>query len=175
MTTLYNSVIPVPSSTALPVASVSIPKVLTELYNENYRLMNKEDLLRKAVEVFRSISFSDSECKAIESSTCLQRNCEEWNIQWRGCVTASSFHVYVLQDGTSPDFSCIRLLRPRDLSHITAMNWASTMKTQLASNIQKKCLLAIKTFVVSHVACGCKCSEMSWNLAVEEPLYSRCR
>ena len=57
MTTLYNSVIPVLSSTALPVASVSIPKVLTELYNENYRLMNKEDLLRKAVEVFRSISF----------------------------------------------------------------------------------------------------------------------
>ena len=79
MTTLYNSVIPVLSSTALPVASVSIPKVLTELYNENYRLMNKEDLLRKAVEVFRSISFSDSECKAIEASTRLQRNCEEWN------------------------------------------------------------------------------------------------
>ena len=62
MTTFYNSVIPVPSSTALLGASVSIPKVLTELYNENYRLMNKEDLLRKAVEVFRSISFSDSEC-----------------------------------------------------------------------------------------------------------------
>ena len=36
MTTLCNSVIPVPSSTALPVASVSIPKALTELYDEKY-------------------------------------------------------------------------------------------------------------------------------------------
>ena len=123
-TTLCNSVIPVPSSTALPVASVSIPKALTELYNENYRLLNKEDLLRKAVEVFRSISFSDSECKAIEGSTHLQRNCEEWNIQRRGRITASSFHdVYVLKDGTSPESLCIRLLRPRDLSHITAIKW----------------------------------------------------
>ena len=123
-TTLCNSVIPVPSSTALPVASVSIPKALTELYNENYRLLNKEDLLRKAVEVFRSISFSDSECKAIEASTRLQRNCEEWNIQRRGRITASSFHdVYVLKDGTSPESLCIRLLRPRDLSHITAIKW----------------------------------------------------
>ena len=163
MTTLYNSVIPVLSSTALPVALVSIPKVLTELYNENYRLMNKEDLLRKAVEVFRSRSFSDSECKAIEASTRLQRNCEEWNIQQRGCITASSFHdVYVLKDGTSPDSSCIRLLRPRDLSHITAMKWASTINTQLASNILKKCLLAIKTFVVSHVACDKATISASW-------------
>ena len=124
MTTLCNSVIPVPSSTGLPVASVSIPKALTELYNENYRLLNKEDLLRKAVEMFRSISFLDSECKAIEGSTRLQRNCEEWNIQRRGRITASSFHdVYVLKDGTSPESLCIRLLRPRDLSHITAIKW----------------------------------------------------
>lgn len=120
MTTLCNSVIiPVPSSTALPVASVSIPKALTELYNENYRLLNKEDLLKKAVEVFRSITIF-----AIEASTHLQRNCEEWNIQRRGRSTASSFHnVYVLKDDTSPELLCIRLLRPRDLSHITVIKW----------------------------------------------------
>ena len=63
------------------MASVSIPKALIELYDENYQLLNKEDLLRKAVEVFRSVNFSDCECKAIDASTRLQRNCEEWNIQ----------------------------------------------------------------------------------------------
>ena len=84
MTTLsdsLSSIIPVPSSIALPEASIPIPKALTELYNENYLLLNKEDLLRKAVEVFRSISFSDSECKATEASTRLQSNAEEWSIQ----------------------------------------------------------------------------------------------
>ena len=102
MTTLSDSIIYIPSSIALPVDSVPIPKALTELYDENYQLLNKEDLLRKAVEVFRSISFSESECKAIEASTRLQRNSEEWIIQRRGRITASSFHdVYVLKDGTS--------------------------------------------------------------------------
>ena len=57
------------SSTAQQVVSFPIPKALTELYDESYRLLNKEDLLRKATDVFRSISFSGSECKAIEAST----------------------------------------------------------------------------------------------------------
>ena len=115
---------PPPTSTALPVVSVPIPKALTELYDENYRLLNEEDLLRKAIEVFRSIRFSNSECKAIEASTRLQRNCEEWGAQRRGRITASCFHdVYVLKDSTSPRSLCMRLLSPKDLSHIPAIKW----------------------------------------------------
>lgn len=112
---------PVPSSSAV---SVPIPKSLTELYDHNYRLLNKEDLLRKAIEVFRSLRFSDSECKAIEASTRLQRNSEEWGIQRRGRITASSFHdVYILKDSTSPRSLCIQLLKHKDLSHIPAIKW----------------------------------------------------
>ena len=57
------------SNTALTVALVPIPKALTEWYDENYQLLNKEDLLRNVNEVFRSVSFSDSECKAIKGFT----------------------------------------------------------------------------------------------------------
>jgi len=42
----------------------SLPK---ELHDDNYQLLNENDLLSKAVEIF--ISISDGECKAIAAST----------------------------------------------------------------------------------------------------------
>ena len=35
----------------------------------------------------------------------------------------SCHNIYVLKDGTLPESLCIRLLRPRDLSHIAAIKW----------------------------------------------------
>ena len=109
MTTLCNSVISIHSSTVLPVASVSIPKALTKLYDENYRLLNKEDLLTKAVEVFRSISFSDSECKAIEAPEKLWKM--EYTMKRQYYYFALSQHL-CFKDGTLLESLCIRLLRP---------------------------------------------------------------
>ena len=102
----------------------SLPKPLTELYHERYRLLKAEDLQRKAIEIFMSISISPTECDAIETATQLQRDSEVWEAQRRGRITASSFHdVYALRDTTSTKSLCKRLLMPKSLSHIAAVKW----------------------------------------------------
>ena len=65
----------------------SLPKPLTELYHERYRLLKAEDLQRKAIEIFMSISISPTECDAIETATQLQRDSEVWEAQRRGRIT----------------------------------------------------------------------------------------
>jgi len=88
--------------------------------------------LNKAIEIFRSIHISDGECKAIEASTRLQRNCDEWMMQRRGRITASLFHdVYVLKPTTSPASLRDRLLKPKDLSSIPAIKWGINNEDRL--------------------------------------------
>lgn len=120
----------IPATTAevvsSPVVSVgqSLPKPLTELYHESYRLLEADDLQKKAIETFMSISVSPAECDAIEVATQLQRDSEVWKAQRMGRITASSFHdVYTLRDTTSTKSLCKRLLMPKNLSHIPAVKW----------------------------------------------------
>ena len=65
---------------APPVISAahSLPKPLTELYHERYQLLKADDLQKKAVEIFMSVSVSRTECDAIEIATQLQRDSELW-------------------------------------------------------------------------------------------------
>lgn len=114
-------------STTLPdTSNSSLPKPLTELYDDSYKLLSEEDLLSKAAEIFKYLSLSDGECINIEASTRLQRNCNEWMMQRRGRITASSFHdVYALKRTTSPIPLCNRLLNPKDLSMIPAIKWGN--------------------------------------------------
>ena len=105
-------------------SSTTLPQPLTALYNDRYRLLNEDNLLSKAIETFTSICISETDCKAIEVSTRLQRNCEAWGVQRQGRITASSFHdVYVLKPTTSPLSLCKRLLSSKSLSHIPAIKW----------------------------------------------------
>ena len=111
---------------APPIISVaqSLPKPLTELYHEEFQLLKADDLQRKAIEIFMSISVSPAECDAIETATKLQRDNEVWVAQRRGRITASSFHdMYTLRDTTSINFLCKRLLIPKSLLHIAAIKW----------------------------------------------------
>lgn len=147
---------------APPVISAahSLPKPLTELYHERYRLLKADDLQKKAVEIFMSVSVSRTECDAIELATQLQRDSELWEAQRRGRITASSFHdVYVLRDTTSTKSLCKRLLMPKSLSHIVAVKWGIDNEDEARQQYMQE-------MFSSHESFCCKSSGL-----VVNPLY----
>ena len=147
---------------APPVISAahSLPKPLTELYHERYRLLKADDLQKKAVEIFMSVSVSRTECDAIELVTQLQRDSELWEAQRRGRITASSFHdVYVLRDTTSTKSLCKRLLMPKSLSHIVAVKWGIDNEDEARQQYMQE-------MFSSHESFCCKSSGL-----VVNPLY----
>ena len=90
-----------------------LPKCLIDLYDTQYKVLNKELLLKKSQEIFRSISFTVNQCKIIEQVTRSQRQSTEWYNQRRGRITASLFHdIFAFKEKEDPVNLLKRLLQP---------------------------------------------------------------
>ena len=134
-----------------PVLSVnSLPKPLTDLYSDVYHGLNREQLLEKAKEIFKTLALSNDASRTIEYYTRAQRESSIWHAQRRGRITASSFHdVFVLRATTDPSALVKRLLTENEnLSSVPALSWG--IESEDAAKMEY-----IKQIELAHVGFEC--------------------
>lgn len=97
---------------------------LTELYCEEYKDYDNNQLKDASRDVFLSIKMSREDSKNIEDCTRNQRESDDWYEQRCGRLTASTFHdVLARKTSSNPDVIVKRLVKKQDLSHLPAIKW----------------------------------------------------
>ena len=104
--------------------------------------MGQKSLEEKAEELFINLKISESQCWEIERATREQRNCTEWQQQWKGHITASNFHdMFTAKDISKP---LLKKITPEsNLSYrgnIPAIKWGiDNVKTLPKNSMFLKC------------------------------------
>ena len=117
------------SSSQQPATSVAadhtaLPPSLMELFSKEAGVLSGPSLLKRAEEVFQSLTLTKSEAECIEKATKKQRDCTEWYKQREGRLTSSSFHdIYIRKKQSNPQVLVRRLLSKKNISTVPAIKW----------------------------------------------------
>lgn len=72
---------------------VTLPRPLTELFDEKYLELSDEDLEATCLNMFSGLSITEEERLAVEAATRQQSHSVAWMAQRTGRITASNFHA----------------------------------------------------------------------------------
>ena len=102
------------------VLGPSLPNILTHLYSTDNVILSADELKRKCVTIFDSLSVTSSQAEKVEAMTRQQSNCPLWFQFRKGRLTASNFQEIIHSDINI--CSSVSLLKK-------IMNYSSLVKT----------------------------------------------
>ena len=139
-----------------------LPPPLSDLYKEEYLALSYPEILTKSEEVFKSLSITSEQVKAVEQNTREQSNSKTWFRQRAARITASRFKAAVRTDLTQPSQSLIKIIcYPEN-------HCFKTKATQWGCTHEQDALKAYKLQEESHHR-GFKLSSSGFLISTEYP------
>ena len=110
------------TATSVATDHTTLPPSLMELFSKEAGVLSGPSLLKRAEEVFQSLTLTKSEAECIEKATKKQRECTVYK-QREGRLTSSSFHIYIRKKQSNPEVLVRRLLSKKNISTVPAIKW----------------------------------------------------
>ena len=102
------------------LAQDKLSKLLADFFTDNCK-GSDQDIVERGKQLFYSMCLQEEECVAMEKATRTQRDSYIWYQQQYGRLTASSFHSVLIMKKQTGSKVADRLLKNKDLSHISAV------------------------------------------------------
>ena len=101
-----------------------LPEPFTSLFSKECVGDSLESIRKKCEEIFQDLSITDSDIENIEFATRKQGDCDVWNKQREGKITASIMYRMLTADPNNPSISLLKEIcysSDKDISHIPAV------------------------------------------------------